>query len=69
MPYVVVSATPHSGRYRPEHIMVDKPYEQSSRWSGAYPNGEKQWLLLKLETPGILSAYQHTPEEFGLMRG
>ncbi|KAJ3515933.1 hypothetical protein NMY22_g14321 [Coprinellus aureogranulatus] len=55
LPYTIADSTPHSGRYAPEHILVDKPSEQSSRWSGANQGSGKQWILLRLETPAILS--------------
>lgn len=53
--YTIADSTPHSGRYAPENILVDKPQEQSSRWSGAHQGKGKQWILLRLETPAILS--------------
>jgi len=56
LPYTVVKSTPHSGKYGPELILLDKPYDQSSRWSGAYQgNNSKQWILLKLDQMSILS--------------
>ncbi|KAJ3555993.1 hypothetical protein NP233_g12079 [Leucocoprinus birnbaumii] len=55
LPYTVALSTPHSGKYGPEHILLDKPQDQSSRWSGAYQgNNSKQWILLKLDQLSIL---------------
>ncbi|KXN90804.1 Muskelin [Leucoagaricus sp. SymC.cos] len=54
--YTVTQSTPHSGKYGPEHILLDKPQDQSSRWSGAYQgNNAKQWILLKLDQMSILT--------------
>ncbi|KAF9446346.1 hypothetical protein P691DRAFT_733454 [Macrolepiota fuliginosa MF-IS2] len=53
--YTVAQSTPHSGKYGPEHILLDKPLDQSSRWSGAQQgNNAKQWILLKLDQMSIL---------------
>ena len=64
-----VQSSPHSGRYEyilirgidsdslryaAHHIMIDDPMDQSSRWSGAF-QGTRQWLLLELKSPAILS--------------
>lgn len=36
--------------------MVNNPQDQSSRWSGAYQTtNAKQWMLLRLDTPAVLS--------------
>jgi len=56
LPYTVAKSTPHSGKYGPELILLDKPHDQSSRWSGAYQgNNSKQWILLKLDQMSVLS--------------
>lgn len=37
---------------------MDRPGDQSSRWSGAYQASNiKQWMLLKLDQLSILSEY------------
>ncbi|KAJ7072021.1 hypothetical protein C8F01DRAFT_1205709 [Mycena amicta] len=35
--YSIEASTPHSGPYRPENILQDKPQDQGSRWSGGPP--------------------------------
>lgn len=53
--YTIAQSTSHSGKYGPEHILLDRPQDQSSRWSGAYQgNNAKQWILLKLDQMSIL---------------
>lgn len=57
--YTIATSTPHSGKYGPEHILLDKPQDQSSRWSGACQGSHtnpKQYILLKLDQMSILSA-------------
>jgi len=55
--YGIASSTPHSGKYVPENIMVDKPQDQSSRWSGAFQGNADQWILLRLESLAVLSTF------------
>jgi muskelin len=54
--YTIAGCSEHSGRYEASNILVDRPMEQASRWSGAHqmPNA-KQWMLLRLEKLTILS--------------
>ncbi|KAJ7646961.1 Muskelin N-terminus-domain-containing protein [Roridomyces roridus] len=56
LPYTIAASTPHSGNYKPEHILVDIPSDQSSRWSaGPVPEtGTPQWLLLRLDTLAVV---------------
>lgn len=53
--YTIAGCSEHSGLYEASNILVDRPSDQASRWSGAHqmPNA-KQWILLQLETLGIL---------------
>ena len=56
--YTIASSTPHSGKYVPENIMVDKPQDQSSRWSGAFQgNATDQWIILRLESLSVLGEF------------
>lgn len=58
--YSIAGSSEYSGRYSPEHIKVDRPLDQSSRWSsvGAReregPSSGRGWLLLRLDEPAIL---------------
>jgi len=39
--------------------MVDKPQEQSSRWSGALQgNAADQWIILRLESLSVLGEFR-----------
>lgn len=54
--YSIEGCSEHSGRYVAENIMVNNPQDQSSRWSGAYQTtNAKQWMLLRLDSPAVLS--------------
>ena len=56
IPYTISGCSEHSGHYVAENILVDRPQDQSSRWSGAQqPPSVKQWILLRLESLGIVS--------------
>lgn len=56
--YTIASSTPCSGKYIPENIKVDKPQDQSSRWSGAYQgNATDQWIILRLESLSVLGEF------------
>ncbi|KAF9010759.1 Muskelin N-terminus-domain-containing protein [Cyathus striatus] len=53
--YTIARATPHSGNYIPDNIILDKPQDKFSRWSGALEGSNtKQWILLRLDMPAIL---------------
>ncbi|KAF7321897.1 Muskelin-N domain-containing protein [Mycena kentingensis (nom. inval.)] len=55
--YSIAASTPNSGRYPPENIIVDRPNEQSSRWSGGpSESGIVQWLLLRLDTLAVVQS-------------
>ncbi|KAH7889083.1 Muskelin N-terminus-domain-containing protein [Phlebopus sp. FC_14] len=57
IPYDIAGCSEHSGNYVAENIMVDRRHDQSSRWSGAQqPPSMKQWILLRLETLGVLKS-------------
>eukprot|EP00128_Syssomonas_multiformis_P002301 Colp12_sorted_trinity150504_noHs@9762 len=53
--YTVDSWSSHSPNYHPKNIMVDKPSEQSSRWSSGSSN-QIQYLTLKLEKMSIVKS-------------
>lgn len=54
--YTIAGGSQHSGRYVAENILVDKPEEQASRWSGNASSAHtEQWLLLRLESLAVLS--------------
>lgn len=54
--YSIAGCSEHSGTFVAENILVDNPTDKSSRWSGAYNSSNaKQWVLLRLATPCILS--------------
>lgn len=55
--YSIVSSTPHSGKYGPENIILDKPQDQGSRWSGALQGNANQWIMLRLESLAVLSVF------------
>jgi muskelin len=62
--YTIASSTPHSGKYVPENIMVDKPQDQSSRWSGAFQgNTTDQWIILRLESLSVLGEFRRVIPE------
>jgi hypothetical protein len=44
----------HSASYLPEHIKVNKPQDQSSRWSSG-SNNQMQFITVKLEQMSIIS--------------
>ncbi|VDC07695.1 unnamed protein product [Peniophora sp. CBMAI 1063] len=53
--YTIAGCSEHSSRYVADNILVDNPKDQSSRWSGLHEDPHvKQWLLLRLENPGII---------------
>uniref|UniRef100_A0A671NHU4 Muskelin-like n=2 Tax=Sinocyclocheilus anshuiensis TaxID=1608454 RepID=A0A671NHU4_9TELE len=51
--YSVYKWSSYSSTYLPENILVDKPSDQSSRWSSE-SNYPPQYLILKLERPAIV---------------
>jgi muskelin len=46
--YQIESCSSYSASYQPTHIQVNKPSDQSSRWSSG-SNNQLQYLLLKLD--------------------
>ncbi|XP_048465952.1 muskelin [Rhincodon typus] len=53
--YCVYKWSSYSSIYVPENILVDKPHDQSSRWSSE-SNYPPQYLILKLERPAIVQS-------------
>ncbi|XP_072327210.1 muskelin isoform X3 [Scyliorhinus torazame] len=53
--YCVHKWSSYSSIYVPENILVDKPHDQSSRWSSE-SNYPPQYLILKLERPAIVQS-------------
>ncbi|KAG1715773.1 hypothetical protein ID866_1397 [Astraeus odoratus] len=54
IPYSIAGSSEHSGHYAADNIKVDRPHDQSSRWSGAQqPPSMKQWILLRLDTLAV----------------
>jgi hypothetical protein len=56
--YTIASSSGHSGEYFAENIPSgsERAWCQGSRWSGNFPHPlEEQYLLLKMEKPGVLS--------------
>ncbi|KAL6298386.1 Muskelin N-terminus-domain-containing protein [Sparassis latifolia] len=57
LPFSIAGCSEHSGRYVAENILVDKPSDQASRWSGAHQSPNvKQWILLRLDGLSILKS-------------
>ena len=58
--YRIAGCSDHSGRYVADHIRVDRPMDQSSRWSSAKDNSihGKSWILLELENPAVVGKYE-----------
>ena len=54
--YEIVGASEHSGSYVAANIHLDKPQDQTSRWSGAIaPANSRQWIRLRLKHLTVLS--------------
>ncbi|XP_015597500.1 muskelin isoform X2 [Cephus cinctus] len=51
--YRIYKCSSYSSTYVPENILVDKPSDQSSRWSSDNDN-HPQFLILKLQHPAIV---------------
>lgn len=51
--YDIYSWSSHSAAYHPRHILVDKPQDQSSRWSSG-SNNQMQFITVKLENVSVL---------------
>lgn len=57
--YSIAGWSEHSGQYIPENIKVDRPFDQSSRWSSSKDNNinQKSWILLKLDRTAVLGEW------------
>eukprot|EP01137_Pigoraptor_chileana_P006051 Opistho-2@49948 len=53
LPYAIDSWSSHSAQYHPDNILVNKPTEQSSRWSSG-SNNQMQFVSLKLDKVSIV---------------
>ncbi|KAI8905071.1 Muskelin N-terminus-domain-containing protein [Gorgonomyces haynaldii] len=51
--YDIHSASSHSANYHPRHIKVNKPQDQSSRWSSG-SNNHMQYITLKLDQMAVI---------------
>ncbi|KAI8924913.1 Muskelin N-terminus-domain-containing protein [Entophlyctis helioformis] len=51
--YDIAAYSSFSASYHPKHIMVNKPHDQSSRWSSG-SNNQMQYILLKLDHMAIV---------------
>ncbi|KAF8310333.1 uncharacterized protein EI90DRAFT_1241856 [Cantharellus anzutake] len=54
-----VTASSYSGHFKPENVLVDRPDDHNSRWTGAYHTStplqrRKQWLKLELERLSVV---------------
>ncbi|KAF9236343.1 Muskelin N-terminus-domain-containing protein [Melanogaster broomeanus] len=57
IPYSIAGCSEHSGHYVADNIMIDRPQDQASRWSGAQqPPSTKEWILLRLETLSVVKS-------------
>lgn len=52
--YTIHDYSSHSGSYHPQHISVNKPTQQASRWSSGLHDHE-QYITIKFETPVVAS--------------
>ena len=52
--YTIAGCSEHSGSYEASNILVDRPMDQASRWSGTHQMPNKQWMLLRLEKLSVL---------------
>lgn len=53
--YSIHSYSSHAASYHPRNILVNKPGDQSSRWSSA-SNNHNQFVLLRLDRPAIVQS-------------
>ncbi|KAI0030784.1 Muskelin N-terminus-domain-containing protein [Vararia minispora EC-137] len=55
--FAIAGCSEHSGRYVAENILVNRPHDQTSRWSGLDEDPHiKQWLLLRLDKPAVIQS-------------
>jgi hypothetical protein len=60
--YTIAGCSEHSNRFVAENILVDLPSDPNSRWSGLHENPSiKQWILLRLDTLGIIGEFRDSP--------
>jgi len=52
--YSIHAWSSHSASYHPKNIMVNKPQDQSSRWS-SNSNNHMQYITIKLDKMSIVS--------------
>lgn len=54
--YTIAGSSEPSGRYVAENVMVDRPGDFMSRWSGnQHVPIEKHWLTLRLDSLSVVS--------------
>ena len=58
--YDIAGSSDHSGTYVAENVLVDRPRDQTSRWSGSLATAgatanAKQWIRLRLRKLSVLS--------------
>lgn len=63
LPYTIHDYSSHSGSYHPQHICVNKPTQQGSRWSSGLHDHE-QYITIKFDTPIIASKCRKILEFF-----
>ena len=51
--YDIHAWSSHSASYHPKHIKVNKPQDQSSRWSSG-SNNQMQYVTIKLDKMSII---------------
>jgi hypothetical protein len=56
IPYTIHDYSSHSGSYHPQHICVNKPNQQASRWSSGLHDHD-QYITIKFDTPIIASKH------------
>lgn len=61
--YDVASWSSHSASYHPRNITVNKPSDQSSRWSSG-SNNQSQYLMLKLDKMSVVRILFITANSF-----
>ena len=54
--YEIHGWSSYSAQYHPKNILVNKPTDQSSRWSSG-SNNQMQYLMLKLDRPSIVRTF------------
>jgi muskelin len=56
--YTIAGSSEPSGHYVAENVMVDRPGDLMSRWSGSQNVPiEKHWLTLRLDSRSVVSEY------------